>query len=83
MFFANVATFFTLVASAQAFFIPEAVTNGVYAVFRDADGTEVHTNIVSSNAARSPNDARGGSSGLESRSNGQIWCGACKQSNCT
>jgi hypothetical protein len=82
MLFPNAAAFFTLLASAQAFVIPEGATDGVYAVARDTDGTEVHTKITSANAARSPKEAGGVSSGLESRSNGQIWCGACNQSDC-
>jgi hypothetical protein len=77
MLFPNVAVFFALLASAQAFVIPEGATNGVYAVARDADGTEVHTKIASANAERSPNEALVTSSGLESRSDGRIWCGAC------
>ena len=83
MLFPNVAAFFVLLASAQAFVIPGGATDGVYAVARDADGTEVHTKIASADAARSLNEAGGASSGLESRSDGRIWCGACNQSGYT
>lgn len=83
MLFTNIAAFFVLLASAQAFVIPEGATDGVYAVPRDADGTEVHTKVASANAARSLNEVHVASSGLESRSDGRIWCGARNQSDYT
>jgi hypothetical protein len=71
MLFVNLTALFALVASTQAFAIPEGATNGVYAVNRDA-GTDVHTRIASADAAIKVRDP---GHELESRSKGEKWCG--------
>jgi hypothetical protein len=73
MLLVNLAALLALVASTQAFAIPEGTTNGVYAVTRDADGNDVHTRVAFADAAI---EARDPGHELESRSKGEKWCGA-------
>jgi hypothetical protein len=72
MLFVNLGALFALVASTQAFVIPEGATDGVYTVTRDASGADVHTKIASAEATI---EARGSGQKLENRSAYQIWCG--------
>jgi hypothetical protein len=73
MLILNSAALFALVASVQAFVIPEGSPDGVYAVIRDAAGVNKHFKLTS---AKSAIEARDPSQELDSRFIGENWCGA-------
>jgi len=71
-FFTIVATFI-LAALAHAFVIPEGTTDGVYAVFTDNNGNEVHTKIAKHDpTGMTPVNAV---HNLGRRQDDRIWCG--------
>jgi hypothetical protein len=79
MRFSNVVIAFALGVTAQAYTIPDGITDGVYAVSIREDGVEVHTRIADSDAGPTLDHREvktvSQEDSLERREDGRLWCG--------